>query len=50
LSKKPLGSTFQRTPCGGWRGSVSFGVTLRIPAPAPSADRLSPDRSDLLPN
>jgi hypothetical protein len=30
----PLGSTFQRTLCSGWRLSVSFGFTLRVPAPA----------------
>jgi len=46
----PLGSTFQRTLCSGWRWSVSFGVTLRVPAPAPSASRLSPVRSVLHPS
>jgi hypothetical protein len=46
----PLGSTFQRTLCSGWRWTVSVGVTLRVPAPALPAGRLSPDRSDLLPN
>jgi len=41
----PLGSTFQRTPCSGWRWSVSFGFTLRVPAPALQTVRLSPVRS-----
>lgn len=41
----PLGSTFQRTPRGEWRLSVSFGVTLRVPAPALVPGRLSPVRS-----
>ena len=41
----PLGSTFQRTLCSGWRLSVSPGFTLGIPAPALPAARLSPVRS-----
>jgi len=28
----PLGSTFQRTPCGDWRLSVHSGFTLCFPA------------------
>jgi hypothetical protein len=43
----PLSSTFQRTLCSGWRWSVSFGVTLRVPAPALPTARLSPVRSGL---
>jgi len=46
----PLGSTFQRTLYSGWRLSVSVGFTLRVPAPTLPTGRLSPDRSDLLPN
>jgi len=40
----PLGSTFQRTPCGGWRFSAPEGVTLYRPAPALPVSRLSPVR------
>jgi hypothetical protein len=45
----PLGSTFQRTLFSGWRLSVSFGFTPRVPAPALPAGRLSPVRSGLHP-
>jgi hypothetical protein len=36
------GSTFQRTPCGGWRLSASVGVTLHLPAPALRVIGLTP--------
>jgi hypothetical protein len=45
----PSDSTFQRTLCSGWRSSGSGGVTLRVPAPALSAGRLSPVRSNRIP-
>jgi hypothetical protein len=45
----PLGLTFQRTLCSGWRLSGSGGVTLRVPAPALPVSRLSPVRSGQLP-
>jgi hypothetical protein len=49
LPSPPSGSTFQRTPYGGWRWSVSFGFILKIPAPVLQAVRLSPVWSEHLP-